>query len=110
MKKNNLKLNKNSSKKNINLGYYLRLSILIILFILTALLSYVFINKSVVIQEEKNVFYEEYGTPDYKVYLKNNIYYDEEYLEKNMSYIANLIDYISIDYNYKFTSDTLLSG
>ena len=27
-----------------------------------------------------------------------------------MSYIANLIDYISIDYNYKFTSNTLLNG
>lgn len=113
---NSSKLNRNTNKKNkhnknkIYLGYYSRLSILIILFIFSTLLSYVFVNKSLFIQEEKNVFYEEYGTPDYKVYLKNNIYYDSEYLEKNMSYIANLIDYISIDYNYKFTSNTLLNG
>lgn len=106
----NLKKKNNHSKKNIYLGYYSRLSILMILFIFSTLLSYVFVNKSLVIQEEKNVFYEEYGTPDYKVYLKNNIYYDSEYLEKDMSYIANLIDYISIDYNYKFTSNTLLTG
>ena len=108
--KNNLTNKKRHNKKNIYLGYYLKLFFLVILFILTALLSYIFINKSLFIQEEKNIFYEEYGTPDYKVYLKNNIYYDEKYLEKDMSYIANLIDYILIDYNYKFTSNTLLSG
>ena len=109
---NGSKLNRknNHSKKNIYLGYYSRLSILMILFIFSTLLSYVFVNKSLIIQEEKNVFYEENGTPDYKVYLKNNIYYDEEYLEKGMSYIANLIDAISIDYNYKFKSNTLLNG
>ena len=113
---NNSKFNGNlvktnrHTKKNIYFGYYLRLSILIILFIFTIILSYLFVNKSLIIQEEKNVFYEEYGSPDYKVYLKNNIYYDQEYLEKDMSYIANLIDYISIDYDYKFNSNTLLNG
>ena len=40
--------------------------------------------------------------PNYKIYLKDNNYYKQNYLDKDMSYIANLIDYISINYNYKF--------
>ena len=44
------------------------------------------------------------------MFLKDNIYYEDKYLDKNMSYIANLIDYISVDYNYKFKADTLFDG
>ena len=91
---------KRTQKKHIYFGYSSRLFILIILFISSTLLSTLFFYKSITIQKEKNIFYEEYGSPDYKVYLKDNIYYEENYLEKDMSYIANIIDYISIDYNY----------
>lgn len=97
-------------KKHLYFGYSSRLFILIILFISSTLLSTLFFYKSITIQKEKNIFYEEYGSPDYKVYLKDNIYYEENYLEKDMSYIANIIDYISIDYNYKFNCDTPLNG
>lgn len=97
-------------KKHLYLGYSSRLFILIILFISSTLLSTLFFYKSITIQKEKNIFYEEYGSPDYKVYLKDNIYYEENYLEKDMSYIANIIDYISIDYNYRFNCDTPLNG
>ena len=101
---------KRTQKKHLYFGYSSRLFILIILFISSTLLSTLFFYKSITIQKEKNIFYEEYGSPDYKVYLKDNIYYEENYLEKDMSYIANIIDYISIDYNYKFNCDTPLSG
>lgn len=99
-----------TQKKHLYFGYSSRLFILIILFISSTLLSTLFFYKSITIQKEKNIFYEEYGSPDYKVYLKDNIYYEENYLEKDMSYIANIIDYISIDYNYKFNCDTPLNG
>lgn len=101
---------KRTQKKHLYFGYSSRLFILIILFISSTLLSTLFFYKSITIQKEKNIFYEEYGSPDYKVYLKDNIYYEENYLEKDMSYIANIIDYISVDYNYKFNCDTPLSG
>lgn len=98
MKKENVKNN------------YLKEIILIILFILFIILSFLCFKKSIMIQKEQNVFYEEYGSPNYKIYLKDNNYYKQEYLDKDMSYIANLIDKISINYNYKFNSDTELNG
>lgn len=100
---------KKKRKKTI-LNYHPRTITLFILFILFVILSFLFLQKSIIIQEKENIYYEETGTPDYKVFLKDNIYYKEKYLDKNMSYIANLIDYISIDFNYKFKSDTKLSG
>ena len=89
---------------------YLKEIILILLFILFIILSFLCFRKSIIIQREQNVFYEEIGSPNYKIYLKDNNYYKQDYLDKDMSYIANLIDNISINYNYKFISDTELNG
>lgn len=105
-----VKQKKSKRKRGIYLGYYSRLIFNVILFLSLVVTSYIFINKSIVIQEAKNVSYEEHGNTDYKVFLKDNIYYEDKYLDKNMSYIANLIDYISVDYNYKFKADTLFNG
>lgn len=105
-----VKQKKSKRKRGIYLGYYSRLIFNVILFLSLVVTSYIFINKSIVIQEAKNVSYEEHGNADYKVFLKDNIYYEDKYLDKNMSYIANLIDYISVDYNYKFKADTLFNG
>ena len=106
-----VKQKKSKRKRGIYLGYYSRLIFNVILFLSLVVTSYIFINKSIVIQEVKNVSYEEHGNTDYKVFLKDNIfYYEDKYLDKNMSYIANLIDYISVDYNYKFKADTLFDG
>ena len=105
-----VKQKKSKRKRGIYLGYYSRLIFNVILFLSLVVTSYIFINKSIVIQEAKNVTYEEHGNTDYKVFLKDNIYYEDKYLDKNMSYIANLIDYISVDYNYKFKADTLFDG
>ena len=105
-----VKQKKSKRKRGIYLGYYSRLIFNVILFLSLVVTSYIFINKSIVIQETKNVSYEEHGNADYKVFLKDNIYYEDKYLDKNMSYIANLIDYISVDYNYKFKADTSFDG
>ena len=105
-----VKQKKSKRKRGIYLGYYSRLIFNVILFLSLVVTSYIFINKSIVIQEAKNVSYEELGNTDYKVFLKDNIYYEDKYLDKNMSYIANLIDYISVDYNYNFKADTLFDG
>ena len=105
-----VKQKKSKRKRGLYLGYYSRLIFNVILFLSLVVTSYIFINKSIVNQEAKNVSYEEHGNTDYKVFLKDNIYYEDKYLDKNMSYIANLIDYISVDYNYKFKADTLFDG
>lgn len=88
----------------------LKVIILIIIFPLFVTLSFLCFKKSIIIQKEQNVSYQEYGNPNYKIYLKDNDYYKEDYLDKDMSYIANLIDYVLIDYNYKFVSNIELNG
>ena len=97
-------------KKTKKKSYYLKNNVLIVLFISFIMLSFLCFKKSIIIQKEQNVFYEEVGTPNYKIYLKDNNYYKQDYLDKDMSYISNLIDYVSINYDYKFISDTELNG
>jgi hypothetical protein len=45
--------------------------------------------------------YTENGTVDYKVYLKENDFFDEEYIEAGQSYVASLIKEIVADFAYK---------
>ena len=97
-------------KKTKKKSYYLKNNVLIVLFISFIILSFLCFKKSIIIQKEQNVFYAEVGTPNYKIYLKDNNYYKQDYLDKDMSYISNLIDYVSINYDYKFISDTELNG
>ena len=61
--------------------------------------------------EQVVINYEEAGNPiDYKVYLKENNFFEKEYLGEGVTYISSLINYIDIDFNYKITFDKLLSG
>ncbi len=48
-----------------------------------------------------NISYNESGNVDYKVYLKDNDYYEEKFLGKDMQYIASLINTINVDFNYE---------
>lgn len=51
--------------------------------------------------EAQYVKYEEKGNIDYKVQYKDNEYFDQNYLNSHRQYIANLIDNIDADFNYK---------
>lgn len=42
---------------------------------------------------------------DYKVHLKPNDFYDEDYLDKGMLYVASLIDKINVNFKYNFSVD-----
>lgn len=48
--------------------------------------------------------YSESSNLDYKVYLKENDFFDQRYLEKDRQYISTLIDYIDADFKYSFVS------
>ena len=50
--------------------------------------------------------YTETGNVDYKVYLKENDFYEEEYLVKGQAYVASLIDKIAVDFYYTLAMDT----
>ena len=52
--------------------------------------------------KEEVISYSVKSNIDYKVYLKQNEFYETPYLEKGMVYVSSLIDKIIVDYNYKF--------
>lgn len=93
------KIKKRKLKKSVKIIFY------IILFIVFVVLGINLILKSFNIQSEKSINYKEQSNLDYKVYLKKNDFYEEDYLGKDMLYIANLIDNIKINLNYNFDID-----
>jgi len=54
--------------------------------------------------------YTENNSVDYKVYLKENKFFESKYLEKNKTYITSLIDYINADFIYNVTFNEAVSG
>lgn len=81
-------------------GYAAIITSIIIATALTILLLVLSQNK-----ETTSLTVSEKSRTDYKVCVKENDYYEEECLDKGMLYIANLIDYINVDFNYELTSD-----
>ena len=78
------------------------------LFLLTSLFLLTRKNSS---YEQININYEEASNPiDYKVYLKDNNFFESKYLGKGATYISSLIDYVAVDYNYKISFNELLTG
>ena len=49
--------------------------------------------------------YKETSNVDYKVYLKENDTFEEEYLGKGQAYIASLIDHIVADFSYELNME-----
>ena len=68
-------------------------------------LSLTFLYLATTFKIERKIIYNEKGNIDYKVYLKENEYFDEKYLEKDRKYISSLIDYFDILYKYEFESN-----
>lgn len=58
---------------------------------------FIFFNKN----KTYYVGYKENSNLDYNVYLKENDFFEDDYLKSNNQYIASLIDYIKADFNYK---------
>lgn len=58
----------------------------------------------------REINYSENNEIDYRVYLNPNDFFTEEYLPENMTYVANLIDYIYIDFNYNLELDDNVIG
>ena len=77
----------------------------IFIFILFLVLSILLFQKSLIFEPVQNVKYFEKSNLDYKVYLHENEFYEQEYLSKDMLYIASLIDKILIDFDYTFESE-----
>ena len=82
-------------RKSIIIRYIIFIALI---FIVTAMLT-IQITKENKIQQ--NIVYTEKSNLDYKVYLKENDFFDENYLGEDNQYIANLIDYIEAHFKYE---------
>ena len=59
------------------------------------------------LNKEEYVTYSEKSNTNYLVYLKDNPFYDKEYLEKGDSYVASIIDSIEGQFEYRLLMDTV---
>ena len=64
-------------------------------FLILSLLLYVYYNNDYFIS------YNESSSLDYKVYLKENQFYEEEYLPSNQAYISEIIERFEVEFNYE---------
>lgn len=76
------------------------LSFVCIIFLLS-LLSCGFLIFYVEKSKDYSVSYTENSKVDYLVYLKDNEFFDEKYLDNNSKYIASLINYIDANFKYE---------
>ena len=72
---------------------------IIVLFIITLLSFTCYIKES----RGYLVNYKEKSNVDYKVYLKENEFFNDNFLDSNNRYIASLIDYINASFNYEIS-------
>lgn len=80
---------------------------LVLMIIITAVIGLLTLFAYFAKGKEHYIKYNENSQIDYKVYLKENDFYDKNYLEKGKGYIASLIDSISTNftYNIKFSEE-----
>lgn len=78
--------------------------LLIPLIILTLLGGYA-VFASIGKEEVGQVVYRVDGEVDYQVYLKDNDYYTEKYLESGKQYIASLISTVRADFDYELEAE-----
>lgn len=102
------KINSSNNKNNNNKGnkyyidYKLRLSAYIGIFIVLVILIVVLLQNTLNLTSSTKVNYNENSNLDYKVFLKPNEFYEEEYLGKDKVYVASLIEKVEIDFIYNF--------
>lgn len=99
---NNFNSDDENKKRGIYLSFNVRFFLALVLFIIFAIVSFLLVMMSFSIINEKRIDYQEKSNIDYRVYLKDNEFYDQEYLGKDMVYVSSLIEMIETDFDYDF--------
>ncbi len=58
----------------------------------------------------REINYVENSEVNYEVYLKENNFFQDDYLPSGMTYVTSLIDYIKINFDYNINFDDNVSG
>ncbi len=99
------KLNSDRTKMGFYYSYGLRAIMFVLFFALFFSISMVLLVSSLTFSRAEYINYNEKSALDYKVNLKQNDFYDERVLGKDMIYVASLIDSIDTFFNYDFYID-----
>ena len=86
-------------------GYYERLIRKV--FVIIVLMA-VIIASALMLQQKREpirIAIAEQGNIGLSVFLKDNDFYDTDYLPRGMQYIASLIDHLDVTFNYNFNAD-----
>ena len=90
------------NKKGPYFSFNARLVLSVVLLIVTIIELIYCVAMSVAVTKSELIKYNINSDIDYKVYLKQNDFYETEYLDKDMVYVASLIDRIKVKYDYNF--------
>ena len=101
--------NKGVLKKKIYVDTPLRIFVLVGFIVIFGMLSLIFLKNGLNTKTFSSIFYSERSNLDYRVYLKENPYFTEPYLGKGKQYIANLINYVDVDFNYNFNASDYIN-
>lgn len=101
-------MKENSSLKKKHRSFTSRVLFKTLITFVLLLFCLLFIILSINVSVDSNIRYYQKSKLDYTVNLKDNNYYDTKTLGKDMQYIASLIDYIDIDFDYKFNTSEKL--
>ena len=95
-------------KKKLVLKRWVRIVVVCVLFFLASIFLYNIVE-GLCPKQKKNLYYsyKNYGSTDYKVYLKENNFFEEKFLPKGRQYTTELIDYIDINFNYLYSGSKL---
>lgn len=94
-----------NKKKIIKIIFFIVITMLFIIFI-----GLTFNNKKENTIKNQIVNYKEQSNTKYLVYLKENNFFTNPFLEQGGIYITSLIDYLDIDFNYKINFSKNVSG
>ena len=94
-------------KNKVYFNYISRFLFNVLLFELFFIICMLFATKTIDREKVEPIKYNDVNNTTYKVYLNQNDVYEEEYLDMNRAYVANLIDSVDIDFNYLFNIEQL---
>lgn len=95
-------LNNMAHKNEHYVDYKTRLLANSLTFVALFIITIIFLQGAFSKTTNQMINYNEMSNLDYKVYLKENNFYESDYLGKNKVYIANLIDNIEINFRYNY--------
>ena len=75
----------------------------VVIILVCLLLSFLFLFIFIKSNQVRYTTYNETSKIDYKVYLKENEFFGDNYLVSDKQYISSLIDYVDAKFNYKLT-------